>query len=125
MRFAFQVMFKFSKRSDFMTSNFDKMRLRVKQRIASIESFNKEMKHNFLVISNSSISYTGDWYGPPDPQPGRETFSYMTIMGFETIEQVQDYLLDETKDNPNKVENYTVISAQFLEIKTSVSVSVK
>ena len=108
-----------------MTSNFDKMRLRVKQRIASIESFNKEMKHNFLVIKNASISYTGSWYGPPDPPPSQETFSYMSIMGFETLEQVQEYLLDETKDSPSKIDNYKVISAQFLEIKTSVSVSVK
>lgn len=106
------------------SDNLNRMRLRIKQCVGKIEDFNKEMSHNFLIIANDSVSYKGEWYGPPDPQPGYETHSFMRIMGFETIEQVQEYLLEETKNNPNKISNYKVIQvAKYLEPKTSVSIS--
>lgn len=107
-----------------MKSNLERMRSYLKQRISSIEAFNKEMNHNFLVIKNDSISYTGSWYGPPDPPPSQETFSYMSILGFETIADVEEYLLDETRDNRNKLSNYKVIEAQYFDVKSSVSVAV-
>lgn len=100
----------------------NKLDLLVKSSITGIEDFNREMNHNFLVIKNDSISHTGDWYGPPDPPPSRETFKYMSIRGFETIEQVKEYILEQTENSPANAKNFKVIKAQFLEIKTSVSV---
>ena len=95
----------------------------IKSRIDSTKHLNPGI-HNFLVMFDDSISYTGDWYGPPDPKPGRETFNFIRTVGFETADEVRQYLEKETKNNLAKICNYKVIQvAKYLEPKTSVSIS--
>lgn len=81
-------------------------------------------KHKFLIFENDSISYTENWYGPPDPKPtpNGKTHKYLSVTGFETEEEVKDYLMKHNYD-PSSSKLKIVKLEKFLSVTKSISFS--
>lgn len=89
--------------------------------ISTLADFDK-YQPNYIIVSEESFSYQGSWYGPPYPQPVRETKIFLEIMGFKTREGVAVWIKDESISyrNPKK---FKVFAIDAMAVKTDITVS--
>lgn len=80
---------------------------------------------NYVVVTQGSISYTDDWYGPPDPQPTGRTTSYHPILHFyKTEDELLAWITQNLERKYGSPEVFKAFKITPIEVKTTVNISV-
>lgn len=90
--------------------------------ISTLAGFDKHQP-NFIIVREESFSYQGSWYGPPDPQPGRETKIFLEVTGFTTKEDVAKWIKDDAEFPYSKPKKFKVFAIDAMAVKTDITVS--